>query len=95
MLNQLHTISGIAILIALLDKIIMHYILDRKQGKVSGIASFLFAPGQYLWRYTAEVAPEYRGMKILCNMSWWLAVASLVANLIIGILIYKAERLAH
>ena len=91
MLNLLHTLSGIAILIFLLDKLFTHYILDRKQGKVSGFASFLFAPGQYLILYKNEVPAELRSLKRLCNLFWWLAAASLTANLIIGILIYKAH----
>ena len=90
MLNLLHTLSGIAILIFLLDKFFTHYIIDRKQGRVSGFASFLFAPGQYLLPYRTEVPLELQNLKRLCNLFWWLAVASVLANLVIGILIYKA-----
>lgn len=92
MLNLLHTLSGLAIIIFLLDKVFVHYIMDRRQGKVSGFASFLFAPGQYLLLYRPEVPLELRSLKKLCNLFWWLALASILANLVIGILIYQATQ---
>ncbi len=88
-LHLLHTLSGYAIILFLISKIIIHYYLDHLQGRDLGLSSMLLMPLQYISLYKSNVNSEYSGLKYLCNLLLILTFISLIANVIFGLLIYS------
>ncbi|MEI6059891.1 MAG: hypothetical protein WCR72_04235 [Bacteroidota bacterium] len=86
-LHFLHTLSGIAILLALGCKVLVHFYLDYIQEQSSGFNSVLLIPLQYLLPYKSPVEHKYQGLKYLCNSFFALACLSLILNIIFGVLV--------
>ena len=84
----LHTISGCLIIIAIIAKISVHYYLDKQHGKSAGGASVIVTPLYYLQPYKATVGHNYRRLKKACNFLLWLALLSLLINIVCGVVIY-------
>lgn len=87
-LNILHTISGIAILLFLFIKIILHLYLDHSMDKESSAASIFFSPLIYLKPYKRKVPDTKQRLVPLCNLMLILCFASLIINLLIGFIIF-------
>ena len=87
-IHQLHTLSGLAIVLALLCKVLLHFYLDYLHERNLSINSILVMPVHYLSPYKGEVKPGYVKWKYLCNSFLVLAGMSLVMNIIYGVLIY-------
>jgi hypothetical protein len=88
-LHLLHTLSGIAIVIALLGKIFIHFYLDYVHGRTAGLNSILIMPLLYLRSYKSNVDSKYNKLKYLCNTFFVLACLSLLLNVVFGVLILK------
>ena len=84
-LHQLHTASGIIIVLAFCVKVCLHVYLDQAMGKVKSWQSFLFFPLPFMNLYKAEVSNEYRLTKFVCNAMFYLIITALILNLIIGL----------
>ena len=84
-LHQLHTASGIIIVLAFCVKVSLHIYLDQAMGKAKTWESALFFPLPFMTLYKAEVSDEYRVTKIVCNAMFYLTITALILNLIIGL----------
>jgi len=89
-LHFLHTLSGYAIIIFLISKIIIHYSLNHLQGRELGLSSILLMPIQYLSLYKATVYSNHQILKYLCNILLMLTYISFAINIIVGLLIYSS-----
>ncbi len=87
-LHFLHTVSGLAIILSFLCKVALHFYIDSLHGRNLGISSLLVMPKLYIRLYKSVVNPEYVKWKYLCNSFLLLTAASLLLNIIFGILIY-------
>ena len=86
-LHLLHTLSGSAILLSLLCKIILHFYLDYIHGRSIGLSSIVILPLLYLGPYNSQVNGEYKILKYICNSFLVFTYISLLLNIIIGVLI--------
>ena len=86
-LHILHTISGIAIILFLLCKVVIHFYIDYLQGRGFSASSILVMPLVYLRPYISGVASRFTKLKYLCNAFLVLACLSLLLNIIVGVLI--------
>jgi hypothetical protein len=84
-LHQLHTASGIIIVLTFCVKVCLHVYLDQAMGKAKTWQSILFFPLPYMNLYKAEVSYEYRLTKFVCNVMHYLTITALILNLIIGL----------
>jgi hypothetical protein len=84
-LHQLHTASGIIIVLAFCVKVSLHVYLDQTMGKAKTWQSILFFPLPFMNLYKVEVSDEYRLTKIVCNTMFYLTITALILNLIIGL----------
>jgi hypothetical protein len=86
MIHQLHTLSGILLLISICLKIPVHAYLSYISGKKNPIQSILFFPLTYLGRYRDKVDAKYEGIKTLCNLLFFSAILFFVLNLVVGLI---------
>ncbi len=84
-----HNVTGIAIIISLLLKVIFHFYIEHLEGKTANVISIMMMPMQYLRPYTFPVGTDHIKWKYICNFFFVLACLSLILNLILGILILK------
>lgn len=84
-LHQLHTASGMIIVLAFCVKVCLHVYLDQSMGKAKTWQSILFFPLPFMNLYKAEVSDEYRVTKVVCNAMFYLTITALILNLIIGL----------
>ena len=89
-LHFLHNLSGYAIILFLLGKVILHYSLDHLHDRSIGLSSILLMPRHYLSLYTKTVNSAYQILKYLCNVLLILTCISLAINIIVGLLIYSS-----
>ena len=87
-LNYLHTISGLLIFIFLTCKVILHYYLDFKHKKGVGFIYSFISPLKYLKFCKKEVDNRYLNLQNICNFSLVLSFASLLLNIVIGVIIF-------
>lgn len=87
-LNRLHTISGLLIILFFAGKVIIHYYLDHKYSRNTGLSLPFIAPFQYFLPYKATVGKELLPMRQICNMLLLFTSLALILNFIIGIAIY-------
>ncbi|MEP6676816.1 MAG: hypothetical protein ABJA78_16770 [Ferruginibacter sp.] len=87
-INNLHTISGCLVLLAILFKIILHYYLDKLYDQNIGLSSIFLMPLKHLKPYKAAVNSQHTLLKRICNFMLPLAVMFLLLNLILGLMIY-------
>jgi|GEM_PF-2890308 hypothetical protein len=87
-LHQLHTASGMIIVLAFCVKVCLHVYLDQAMGKAKTWQSILFFPLPFMNLYKAEVSNEYRLTKIVCNAMLYLTITALILNLIFGLNLY-------
>jgi hypothetical protein len=85
--HLLHNLSGFAILLSLLAKIIIHLYLDYYQGRNISLGSIIMMPLLYLKPYRYEVRAEYLNLKTICNTCLVIAGISLFLNIIFGVLL--------
>jgi hypothetical protein len=85
----LHTLTGIALFISMILKVIIHYYLNYLNGRNLGLNSFLIMPTQYLIPFRENVSIENLTLKYLCNSFLVITCISLILNIIFGILIYN------
>ena len=84
-LHLLHTVSGAAIILSLLLKILLHYYLDYVHGRSVGVMSMFIFPRQYFIPYKSAVDNDHTKLKYLCNFFFVLSCISFILNVIVGI----------
>lgn len=90
-LHQLHTATGIIIVLAFCVKVCIHVYLDQAMGKTKTWQSILFFPLPFMTPYRQKVGAENQGMKNLCNLMFYTYVIALSVNLVVGILEYQTK----
>ena len=90
-LHQLHTASGIIVLLAFILKVGIHIYLDNSLGRAKTWQSILFFPLPFMTPYRGKVGPENQGMKNLCNLMFYTCIIALSINLVVGILEYQTK----
>jgi hypothetical protein len=86
-IHLLHTLSGIAILLSLLCKVLVHFYLDYLHQRNLSLGSLLIMPLVYLLPYKSKVDIRYAALKITCNFFLVFSGVALILNVIIGILL--------
>lgn len=86
------TISGLFIFIFLIGKVIVHYYLDRTQGRSGGFLYTLLSPGVYFQWCKVNVDDAFVRLKFLSNLLLVLAFISLVINGVLGLTLYLNNR---
>ena len=84
MLNLLHNLSGFILIIALVNKIVIHYYLDFLHQRNLEMMLLIAMPIYYLKPYTNQVENRYASLKSICNLCLPIALISLELNFIIG-----------
>ncbi len=87
LLQQLHTLTGCLILLCFAGKLLIHYYLDRSEGRVIVIVYSFFALLPFLLPYKETVADKYLWLRKLCNLLLRLTAINLLLNFIIGLFI--------
>lgn len=87
-LQLLHTLTGCLIIICFVAKLIIHYYLDRSNGRAFGIMYSLFNPLPYFLPYRSTVKDKYLSAKKNCNLLLKIAAVNLFLNIILGLVIY-------
>jgi hypothetical protein len=87
-IHLMHTITGVAIVLAFAGKIVLHYYLDYTNDRRFGISGLILTPGIYFKFYKGELSEEQTWLKGICNLLLLLFYISLILNFIFGVLIY-------
>ncbi|MHA8081489.1 hypothetical protein VR610_10050 [Aquirufa regiilacus] len=90
-LHQLHTASGMIVLLAFILKVGIQIYLDNSLGKAKTWQSILFFPLPFMTPYRGKVSAENHEMKNLCNLMFYTCVVALSINLVVGILEYQTK----
>ena len=90
-LHQLHTASGMIVLLAFILKVGIQIYLDNSLEKAKTWQSILFFPLPFMTPYRGKVSAENQGMKNLCNLMFYTCIIALCINLFVGILEYQTK----
>jgi len=86
-LHLLHTLSGIAVLLSIFCKLIIHLYIDYLQEKNTNLYSILSSPFSYFLPCRFSGNCDYGKLNFLCNFFLLLTALSLILNICAGILI--------
>jgi len=86
-LHILHTLTGFAILLSILGKLIIHMYLDYLHQRSISLSSIVIAPFLYLGPYKSNVNREYQTLKYICNSFLVITCISLLLNVLFGVLL--------
>ncbi|GEM_PF-2126239 len=87
--HLLHTITGFAIILSLVAKVITHYYIDYVHKRSLSLSSLFIMPLYYFRPYNSMVKREYEKLKNICNAFLVLAGLSLILNIVFGVLLIK------
>jgi len=86
-LNALHTFSGLMIVFCFLTKIGIQAYIDYRHLRLGSFMEEVLFFSKYVFPYRAEVEPEFKRAKYLCNLFLRLAVVFFIVNALVGVLI--------
>jgi hypothetical protein len=86
-LNALHTFSGLMIVFCFLTKIGIQAYIDYRHARLGSLMEEVLFFSKYILPYRAEVKPEFKRARYLCNLFLRLAVVSFIVNAVVGVLI--------
>jgi len=90
LLQILHNLTGFLLIFSFVGKIILHYYLDHLHNRATGFVYSWLTPKPYFLPYKLPVENKYAQLKFLCNIFFTVAVISLLANLMVGLIIFFA-----
>jgi hypothetical protein len=86
-LNALHTASGLMLVLCFLAKIGIQAYSEFRHGRLNSFLAEVLFFSKYLKTYRAEVEPQFKAFKYVCNLLLRLVVVSFLINFLVGMLI--------